>query len=217
MSMSGSISIDDARQMTPLSTPILIHTSLLSRYLPPDSSFVVSFTVGANVNVLVHNNDNGHRRPHLFTTMSTRRGALGTLAIASRAAHTARLARAPFNSRVPPSAVAGPSRLPTLIEPSLAASRRTLLTYRAAKKPESAFWVPSYPTPESKGSTWVPSIPPQPASEVAPPPLPSPSAVTVTEDHEGSDADGSGDRQRRKERYLDSLMDKAGELGLQCE
>ncbi|KAK4686367.1 magnesium transporter, partial [Tremellales sp. Uapishka_1] len=61
-------------------------------------------------------------------------------------------------------------------------------------KRSTSFWAPSYPTAEASTSQ-VPFTPPLPSSS---PPV---------ED---------GVRREKKDRYLDSLMDKAGELSLRC-
>lgn len=81
-------------------------------------------------------------------------------------------------------------------------ARSTSGTHRLARRMTS-FWATSYPSPVQELSAKPgPSVP-------EPPPLPAPSAVTQTEEP---------DRQRakRQQRYLDSLMDKADEVRLQC-
>jgi hypothetical protein len=108
---------------------------------------------------------------------------------------------------VPPAA--GPSRLgPALATPLESPHRdrtagrkpaRTLLPSRR----HASFWAASYPP--SKNGTPI-------SGPTSLPPLPAPSAVTQ-EDGKVSD----GRRRMRKQRYLDSLMDKTGELGLKCE
>lgn len=68
-------------------------------------------------------------------------------------------------------------------------------------KTTTSFWSTSYPTPvQDAAADKVPT----------PPPLPAPSAVTQTEESDRQ-------RARRQQRYLDSLMNKAGEVGLQCK
>lgn len=68
-------------------------------------------------------------------------------------------------------------------------------------KSTTSFWATSYPPPvQEAASGKVPT----------PPPLPAPSAVTQAEETDGQ-------RAQRQQRYLDSLMNKAGEVGLQCE
>lgn len=68
-------------------------------------------------------------------------------------------------------------------------------------KTTTSFWSTSYPAPvQDAAAGKVPS----------PPPLPAPSAVTQAEETDRQ-------RARRQQRYLDSLMNKAGEVGLQCE
>ncbi|KAL7424187.1 magnesium ion transporter [Cryptotrichosporon argae] len=71
---------------------------------------------------------------------------------------------------------------------------RTLFTRRGAS---TSFWSTSYPSDHLSN---IPSTPPSPA----PPSLPAGSAVV--------EADEGG----RKQRLLDSLMDRAGELSLKC-
>lgn len=94
-----------------------------------------------------------------------------------------------------------------------------------AVKRKSSFWAPSHstnfwspnPPPDpSKGDEGrVPDVPPSPdlTVSVAAPPLPAPSAVTEV----GEGDEECSPHQIRKQRYLDSLMDKAGELNLHCE
>jgi magnesium transporter len=135
--------------------------------------------------------------------MSPRPGALGTLA-AAQLVITARLACPPVTTPLR-SLVAGPSRLPWSPPPSGPRLQTRTLFTRA-----TSFWAPSYPPPTNDQS-WVPAIPPRPGADLSPPPLPAPSPVT-----QENIAPSDGRRSRIKERYLDSLMDKAGELGLQC-
>lgn len=92
--------------------------------------------------------------------------------------------------------LAGPSN-PPIGMPLVAQNQaRTLLTRRGA-----SFWAPSYPN--NPGNT-VP-----PAGEELPP---LPTMSPVTEPPKAA----TPRVLHRKERYLDSLMDKAGEMGLQC-
>lgn len=80
----------------------------------------------------------------------------------------------------------------------LPCARRAVAIPRRARS--TSFWSTSYPAPIKELSGKLP----------APPPLPAPSAVTQTEESDRQ-------RARRQQRYLDSLMNKAGEVGLQCE
>nr|XP_018263656.1 magnesium transporter [Kwoniella dejecticola CBS 10117]OBR85814.1 magnesium transporter [Kwoniella dejecticola CBS 10117] len=98
--------------------------------------------------------------------------------------------------------VAGPSRIrhpPTLakiLPPPCRCQRRTLFSKRG-----TSFWSHSYPATE------VPQVPYTP-----PPPDLSGKVIAGEAREEGVD----GQRKDRKQRYLDSLMDKAGELSLRC-
>ncbi|KAL1413465.1 magnesium ion transporter [Vanrija albida] len=122
-----------------------------------------------------------------------------------------------------PPSVAMPARAPRrLLQTSAPPSppARTL----AAVKRKSSFWAPSHstnfwspnpaPDPAKNGEGRTPDVPPSPdlTVSVAAPPLPAPSAVTEL----GEDDEECGPHQKRKQRYLDSLMDKAGELNLHC-
>ncbi|TXT15693.1 hypothetical protein VHUM_00196 [Vanrija humicola] len=71
-----------------------------------------------------------------------------------------------------------------------------------AVKRKSSFWAPSHSTNPSA----------EPIVSVIAPPLPAPSAVTEV----GEGDEECSPHQMRKQRYLDSLMDKAGELNLHC-
>lgn len=84
---------------------------------------------------------------------------------------------------------------------------RTLLTRRA-----TSFWATSYPPQPGKAGSSVPTLP----SPAALPPLPGPISAVTQEDTKVKGA-ADGRRQMRKQRYLDSLMDKSGEVGLKCE
>ncbi|CAK9785661.1 cora-domain-containing protein [Cutaneotrichosporon oleaginosum] len=83
---------------------------------------------------------------------------------------------------------AGPSRLSTF-QPS-----RGILTRRA-----TSFWAPSYPPPDEEHKI----------VDTAMPPLPAPGGGLVIETPTAT-------KSRRRERYLDSLMDKAGHMYLKC-
>ena len=104
---------------------------------------------------------------------------------------------------------------PTFLLPSfLPTARRTFLTKRSAS---NSFWAPSYPHDHPSSVSQVPFIPPVPrkgqssSAMSAVPVLPHVTYAII----EGSD---QGARKReRKQKYLDSLMDKAGELSLRCK
>jgi hypothetical protein len=101
---------------------------------------------------------------------------------------------------------------PSFLLPGLASKwcqRRAFLTRRS-----TSFWTQSFP-PQivASGSTasFVPSVPPSPSS----PALEGARAESSRHGHERSAVDGK--RKERKQRYLDSLMEKAGDLSLRCE
>nr|XP_019013712.1 magnesium transporter [Kwoniella pini CBS 10737]OCF52493.1 magnesium transporter [Kwoniella pini CBS 10737] len=98
--------------------------------------------------------------------------------------------------------ISGPSRIriQPLIRnlpssPCQCRQKRTLFSKRS-----TSFWSQSYP------STEVPQVP------YTPPPPDQLGYDTINQDGEGID----GQRKDRKQRYLDSLMDKAGELSMRC-
>lgn len=85
---------------------------------------------------------------------------------------------------------------PTFLLPSVPPStRRSLFTRRS-----TSFWAQSYPDNQASTSQ-IPYAPPSPTprgASASPPPE-------------------EGRKKEKKQRYLDSLMDKAGELNLRCE
>lgn len=111
-------------------------------------------------------------------------------------ARSAALFAAPLRARVAPTACRCISR-PTPSGPSTPTAprlARTLLTRRT-----TSFWATSYPMADDEHRGSLATMPP----------LPAPSAVV-----EPPAAPES--RSRRRERYLDSLMDKAGHMYLKC-
>ncbi len=74
---------------------------------------------------------------------------------------------------------------------------RGILTRRA-----TSFWAPSYPPPDEEHKI----------ADTAMPPLPGPGGGLIAET-----PDDATPKSRRRDRYLDSLMDKAGHMYLKCE
>ncbi|EKD02701.1 hypothetical protein A1Q2_02931 [Trichosporon asahii var. asahii CBS 8904] len=94
----------------------------------------------------------------------------------------------------------GVARSPCVPARPLLRARSVVATPKRFKTTTS-FWSTSYPAPVQDAA--ADKVPP-------PPPLPAPSAVTQAEETDRQ-------RARRQQRYLDSLMNKAGEVGLQSE
>lgn len=94
----------------------------------------------------------------------------------------------------------GVARSPCVPARPLLRARSVVATPKRFKTTTS-FWSTSYPAPVQDAA--ADKVPP-------PPPLPAPSAVTQAEETDRQ-------RARRQQRYLDSLMNKAGEVGLQCK
>ncbi|OCF55812.1 magnesium transporter [Kwoniella mangroviensis CBS 10435] len=96
------------------------------------------------------------------------------------------------------SAIAGPSRIPLRSRPLIPSKclckrqSRSLFTRRG-----TSFWTQSYPSSESPQ---IPYTPPPPDQLIG----------------RNGNEEVDGQRRDRKQRYLDSLMDKAGELSLRC-
>lgn len=101
---------------------------------------------------------------------------------------------------------------PSFLLPGLASNwrqRRTFLTRRS-----TSFWTQSFPpqiVSSSNSAAFVPSVPPSPSS----PAHEGARAESSRHGHERAAVDGK--RKERKQRYLDSLMEKAGDLSLRCE
>jgi hypothetical protein len=101
---------------------------------------------------------------------------------------------------------------PSFLLPGLASNwcqRRTFLTRRS-----TSFWTQSFPpqtVSSGNSAAFVPSVPPSPSS----PPHEGARAESSRQGHERAAVDGK--RKERKQRYLDSLMEKAGDLSLRCE
>ncbi|WWD01221.1 hypothetical protein V866_008162 [Kwoniella sp. B9012] len=95
-------------------------------------------------------------------------------------------------------AIAGPSRIPLRSYPLIPSrclckrQSRSLFTRRG-----TSFWTQSYPSSESPQ---IPYTPPPPDQLIG----------------RNGNEEVDGQRRDRKQRYLDSLMDKAGELSLRC-
>ena len=77
-------------------------------------------------------------------------------------------------------------------------------------KRSASFWTPSFPSDSNTSLQvpYLPSIPAVPGTSVLPS-VPSPHLVAQAPDQ--------AKKRERKQRYLDNLMDKAGELSLRCE
>lgn len=116
------------------------------------------------------------------------------------------------------STVARPVRAVPRSSPCSHCQTRTFLTRRS-----TSFWSHSYspePVPQVPFIPPIPSIPAHASSSRRP-------GVPILIDHgeagveiEGRPIPGAADdgrKKERKERYLDSLMDKAGELSLRCK
>lgn len=87
---------------------------------------------------------------------------------------------------------------PSFLVPSIPSSRRSLFTRRS-----TSFWAHSYPDNQASSSQ-IPYAPPPPNS-------------AARGGRSGTSIPEEGRKQEKKQRYLDSLMDKAGELNLRCK
>lgn len=97
------------------------------------------------------------------------------------------------------------SRLYRITPPPPPPQCRSFLTRRS-----TSFYSHSYPpVTYSAEIPYVPPVPPGPES--------SSSSASAGTQGSSSDQPAGGKRKERKERYLESLMDKAGELSLRCE
>jgi magnesium transporter len=89
---------------------------------------------------------------------------------------------------------------------------RTFLTKRS-----KSFWSPSYPPPDHAESPQVPFTPPRPSSDHFPIVAAGPDAKSAPHILYADSEEPMTKTRDRKQRYLDSLMDRAGELSLRCE